>query len=154
MGQLLFFQDLFVQMARDMPISLETIRALAKYFGNTITSTLWRYVEEVGAQTPVVALVSAHPHFLAKAKDPTQLCRRCIESAAFKERFGGIGEMEILKRTRAYCSFRTRGPLGTGEIILTDVNGEAHCFAFESFSNTHDVHLGVHRRKLASVVGF
>ena len=63
--------------------------------------------------------------------------------------------MEILKRTRAYCSFRTRGPLGTGEIILTDVNGEAHGFAFESFSNTHDVlTLGVHRRKLASVVGF
>ena len=154
-GQLLFFQDLFVQMAHDMPVSLETVRTLAKHFGNTITSTLWRYVEEVWAQTPMVALVSAHPHFLAQAKDPAQPCRRCIESVAFKEHFGGLGEMEILNRTRTYCSRRTRGPLGTGEIVLTDANGEAHCFAFESFSNTHDVlTLGVYRRKLASVVGF
>ncbi len=154
-GQLLFFQDQFVQMARDMPISLETIRAIAKYFGNTITSTLWRYVEEVWAETPMVALVSAHPQFLAQAKDPARPCRRCIESTAFKEQFGRLGELAILAQTRSYCSFRTRGPLGTGEIILTDVNGEAHCFYFESFSNTHDVlTLGVYRRKLASVVGF
>ena len=154
-GQLLFFQDLFVEMARDLPISLESIRALAKHFGNTITSTLWRYVEEVWAETPVVALVSAHPHYLEQAKDPAQPCRRCVESAAFKERFGSVGESEILTRVQSYCSYRKRGPLGTGEVLLTDANGQAHYFCFESFANTYDVlTLGVYRRQLADVVGF
>ena len=142
-------------MARDMPVSLESIRALAKHFDNTVTSTLWRYVEEVWAQTPVVALVSAHPQYLAQAPDSVQFCRRCIESAAFKERFGSVGEIELLARAQSYCSYRKRGPLGTGEVILTDVNGQAHYFCFESFGNTYDVlTLGVYRRKLADVVGF
>ena len=154
-GQLLFFQDQFVRMAQDLPVSLGTVRAIAKHFGNTITSTLWRYVEEVWADTPIVALVSVHPQFLAAAPDPAQACRRCIEPAAFKEQFGALGELELLRQAQSYCSFSTRGPLGTGEVILTDANGQAHCFCFESFANTYDVlTLGVHRRKLAKAVGF
>ncbi len=154
-GQLLFFQELFVTMARSLPVSLESIRLIAKHFGNTITSTLWRYVEEVWADTPVVALTSVHPHYLAQAEDPMQPCQRCIESPAFKQQFGGVGENDIFARLQSYCTYGKRGPIGTGEIIFTDVNGDSHYFCFESFATKYHVQtLGVYSRKLATAVGF
>ena len=60
-GQLLFLRDRFIMEARDSAMDLKNIKSLAKTFGNTITSTLWRYVEQMGANLPMVGLVSASP---------------------------------------------------------------------------------------------
>lgn len=154
-GQLLFLQDRFTAQAMDMPLSLGSVQKIAKEFGNTITSTLWRFVEEACSEISVVALVSAHPHYLDAAEDPSEPCRRCIESPKFKVEFGHLTEMELFGMLSSYCSFRKRGPLGEDELILTDANGEAHFFHFESFSNGFDVlTLAVHERKVGAVVGF
>ena len=46
-GQLLFLRDRFTIEAKDMPMYVATVKTLAKRFGNSITSTLWHYVEMV-----------------------------------------------------------------------------------------------------------
>lgn len=45
-GQLLFLQQAFVRDARDTEVGIDAVRALKKRYGNTITTTLWRYVEQ------------------------------------------------------------------------------------------------------------
>lgn len=154
-GQLLFLQERFTAQAMDMPLCLTSVQKIAKEFGNTITSTLWRFVEEVCAEIPVVALVSAHPHYVEAAKNPAEPCRRCIESPRFKREFGHLTEMELFGMLSTYCSYKKRGPLGEDELVLTDANGENHFFHFESFSIGYDVlTLAVHKCKAGAVVGF
>jgi hypothetical protein len=154
-GQLLFLQERFTAEAKDMPMCLTTVQKLAKKFGNTITSTLWRYVEEVCDECPVVALVTAHPHYVTEAKDPLEPCRRCIGSAKFKTEFGHLSELALFGKLFGYCSYNKKGALSWDEVVLTDANGQNHFFHFESFSNGYDVlTIGVHQRKAAVVVGF
>jgi hypothetical protein len=38
------------------------VKSLSSGFGNTMTSTLWRFVEQAHAGRPIVALVTGHPH--------------------------------------------------------------------------------------------
>ena len=45
-GRLLFLQDRFRSEALDLTVGLSTVRDLKAEFGNTMSSTLWRYVEE------------------------------------------------------------------------------------------------------------
>jgi hypothetical protein len=152
-GQLLFLRDRFTREAMDTGISIESIRDLSKSFGNTITSTLWRYVEEVGRETPMIALVSGHPLHEASGFDPAQPCKYCVESGAFKRQFANVSEVDLYKCLRSYCSYGTRGPLGQGEIDLLDVNGDKHRFCFETFSNTYEcLTLGVYSAPVLTVV--
>lgn len=44
-GRLLFFQDQFSDFARSSPPSFDLVQLASKRFGNTITSSLWRFVE-------------------------------------------------------------------------------------------------------------
>jgi hypothetical protein len=144
-GQLLFLRDRFVREAMDMGISINTIRDLSKSFGNTITSSLWRYVEEVGRETPMIALVSGHPLHENINFDAAQPCKHCVESDGFKRQFGNVSEGELYNHLRSYCSHGTRGPIGRGEVDLVDANGDKHRFIFESFSNTYEcLTLGVY----------
>ena len=50
-GRLLFLQDAFVEHVRSSPLTFESVKALSKVFGNTITSTLWRAVEKTRGQS-------------------------------------------------------------------------------------------------------
>ena len=54
-GQLLFMRGRFAQEARDMEMSLATVKTLSTRFGNTMTSTLWRYVEHFTAGSVTLA---------------------------------------------------------------------------------------------------
>lgn len=45
-GHLLFLQDRFGSEARDLRLSFDSIKTLAKRYDNSIVSTLWRTVEE------------------------------------------------------------------------------------------------------------
>ena len=90
-----------------------------------------------------------------EARDPTEPCRRCIESVRFRKEFGHLTESELFGKLFGYCSQKKKGPLGRDEVILTDINGEDHFFHFESFSNSYDVlTLAIHHRKVAAVAGF
>lgn len=136
-GQLLFLGGRFAVEALDDAPTLASVRALAKRFGNTITSTLWRYVEEAHDGRPMVGIVN--PRALlgdATASAPQAPSRYCIESPAFRTRFD-YGEPQLLAAVSTYAMHRRGGPLGEAEIVLLDRNGDGHVFRFESFSNGH-----------------
>ena len=134
-GRLLFLRDRFTQEACDRPPTLASIQALNVAFGNTISSTLWRFVETVGAERPMVALISCHPHIARRPPDfnPLQPCRHCIQSPAFAARFGYTSERLLFESASSYCTARNGGPLGSAELYLRDDNGQDHLFSFESF---------------------
>jgi uncharacterized protein DUF955 len=152
-GQLLFLRDRFHLEAADFAVTLATVRSLAKRFGNTITSTLWRYVEEVHHGQPLVGIVTParlDDQFDVRGHLPN---RYCIESPAFKERFANLSEQNLLQIVNEYTSYRRGGPLGESEVVLPDCNGDGHVFFFETFSNRYShLTLGVYRRVVGSTV--
>ena len=145
-GHLLFMGDRFTQETNDCETTLAATHALAKRFGNTMTSTLWRVVEEGHPELPMVGVISV-PAASPLSLGEIERVRHCIESPAFKKRFAGFDEDQLLEIIDSYCTNRRGGPLGKGEALLRDVNGREHIFLFESFSNRYDVlTLGVYQR--------
>lgn len=134
-GRLLFLRDRFTAEARDVPVTIASVQKLHSDFGNTLSSTLWRFVETVGTQRPIVGIISCHPHPSRHPDDfdPTQPCRHCIQSPAFATHFSRITEAELFQAVASYCNAKNGGPIGAAELILTDDNGDEHLFAFESF---------------------
>ncbi len=150
-GQLTFLQGRFTAEACACPVSLKAVLALASAFGNSRTSTLWRFVEEAHKGVPLVGVVSPNPW--STDVDPCDPCRYCIESPVFRERFGAVSEVELFGALRSYCSHKRGGPLGEGEVMLVDGNDEHHMFFFESWSNTYEVlSLGVYRSPVRTAV--
>jgi hypothetical protein len=137
-GQLLFLRDRFVQEAQDFPLKINSIRNLAKKFGNTITMTLWRMIEEAHKGEPIFGIISVHPMLLANDFDSSSPCRYFIESPVFRERFGNVSEIEAFSAMQSYSSRARGGPLGEDDVIFFDRNGNRHYFHMESFSNQYD----------------
>lgn len=129
-GQLLFLQGHFVDEANALAPTLDSVKALANRYGNTITSTLWRLVEEAHQPTPMLGFVT---------NADTGECRYFVRSPSFRERFGNVTEQRVQGGIDSYCSHRRGGPLGAAHVLLDDSRGEWHRFAFESFSNRYDV---------------
>lgn len=146
-GQLLFLRGRFPAEAHDLPRTLHTVRALAKAFGNTITMTLWRIVEEAHADEPMFGIISPHPKHLGKDFDPQAPCRYFIGSPAFRESFGAVvTEVAAFQAIQSYASPARGGPLGEGDVVFNDCAGERHCFHMETFFNSHEaLTLGTHR---------
>jgi hypothetical protein len=134
-GRLLFLRNRFAEEARDLPPTIETVQQLNVAFGNTISSTLWRFVETVGASRPMVAMISGHPQISRRAEDfnPSQPCRHCIQSPAFQSNFSQVSEQALFQAAAEYCNAKNGGPLGSAEISLRDDNGDDHVFVFETF---------------------
>lgn len=134
-GRLLFLRDRFTKEALDLPLTLASVQDLKKDFGNTLSSTLWRFVETVGTQRPAVGMITCHPHPTKRPADfdPEKPCRHCIQSPAFGLHFGRTAEEELFQAISSYCSTKMGGHLGSAEVVLTDDNGDRHVFTFESF---------------------
>jgi Zn-dependent peptidase ImmA (M78 family) len=147
-GRLLFFQNLFDEHARSVSPTMESVRGLHRVFGNTFTTTLYRFVESVGAEIPLVGLITCHPHprFRPKGHDAENPCRHTVLSAAFRARFSRISDRELFAAICGYCGAQSGGPLGEEDLILSDDNGVEHRFHFETFYNRHDaLTLGVYQ---------
>ena len=99
-GQLLFLAGRFVAEATASTPSLAFVKSLSSGFGNTMTSTLWRFVEQAHGGRPIVALVTGHPHPTRRKADfdPANPCRYCVESSPFRQRFGVLQEIEPVCR--------------------------------------------------------
>jgi hypothetical protein len=134
-GRLLFLRDRFTVEAKDLPLTIASVQSLNKGFGNTISSTLWRFVETAGVQRPLVGLITCHPHRSRRPADfdPAKPCRHCVQSLAFATRFSRIGERDLFQSIASYCGAQMGGPLGMSNLILMDDNGEEHVFQFETF---------------------
>lgn len=154
-GQLIFLRSRFSKEARSSMPSLENVKALKERFGNTMTSTLWRYVESAFPDRPMLGVVSAHPHikFRKADFDPREPCRYFIRSPEFIRQFPQVTEAESFALIESYCAPRSGGPLGTQEFPLTDANGDAHLFSFETFFNRYDaLTLAVYLRAVPKMV--
>ncbi|MDB4913918.1 MAG: hypothetical protein JWM95_1562 [Gemmatimonadetes bacterium] len=139
-GRLLFLGDRFAEEARASPPSLTSAIALAERYGNTMTSSLWRYVEQAAVDRPIVALISDHPHPSRRGPDSgvKSPSRYCIESSAFVQQFGARNNEALLfEKVISYCNARRGGSLGGARIVLVDVDGLSHEFQFETFFNGH-----------------
>lgn len=134
-GRLLFLQDRFEKEARDQPLTLDSIQSLKRDFGNTLSSTLWRFVETVGTERPLVGMISCHPHPSRRPVDfdGANPCRHFIQSPAFAARFSGLKEQDVFEAISSFCEPKMGGPIGIGDCILTDDNGDEHLFTFECF---------------------
>lgn len=139
-GQILFLAGRFGLEAADSTPSLDLVRGLSTAFGNTLTSTLWRFVEQGHAGRSMVALVSGHPHPLRRKADfnSSKPCRYCVESPTFRERFGRLTETDLFGVIVSYCGSQGGGGLGKAEVVLSDHNGDQHVFLFETFFNRHE----------------
>lgn len=146
-GQLLFLRERFSREASDLEPTLDNIKKLHGSFGNTFSSTLYRFVELMGRDRPMIGMISAHPHKSRRPHDfdGTKPCRHFIQSPAFAERFSRIIEADLFQAVASYCGAQRGGPLGENELLLVDDNGEQHRFFFETFFNRYDaLTLGIH----------
>ena len=139
-GRLLFLRERFTEEARSLDPSIEAVRALKETFGNTLSTTLYRVVESLGADRPLVGMISCHPHPTKRGKgfDPSNPCRHFIQSPGFRRHFGKISEEQLFQEVSGYCGVQVGGPLGEDELVLIDDNGDRHCFHFETFFNRYD----------------
>lgn len=139
-GRLLFMSDRFSEEAMASAPSLNLIRGLSIQYGNTITSTLWRFVEQAEAQRPMVALVTGHPH-LSRRKpdfDAANPCRYCIQSPLFRANFGRLADADLFGIVAGYSGPQRAGPLGAAEVHLVNDDGQRHLFNFETFFNGYE----------------
>ncbi len=142
-GRLLFLGDRFIEESRSVPSSISNIKNLALRYRNTITSTLWRHVEST--IVPAIAIISGHPVHDLTPFSPTESCKHTIYSPAFVRQFGLTDGGLLLPQIASYCSAKKGGPLGSGEIIIPDLNRDAHLFAFETFFNRYQaISLGIY----------
>lgn len=150
-GQMLFFQQAFVQNARDLTVGINAVTTLKKRYGNTITTTLWRYVEQ--SEQPMMGAISCHPHRLPAEFDWGNPFRYFVGSRSFQQRFSNTREVDLFRQVQAYCVNRKGGPLGATDLQLQDDSGLRHLFHFETFFNQYEaLTLGVYKSAHSVVV--
>ena len=150
-GQMLFFQQAFVQNARDLTVGINAVTTLKKRYGNTITTTLWRYVEQ--SEQPMIGAISCHPHRLPTEFDWANPFRYFVGSRSFQQRFSNTREVDLFRQVQSYCANRKGGPLGATDLQLQDDNGLRHLFHFETFFNQYEaLTLGVYKSAHSVVV--
>jgi Zn-dependent peptidase ImmA (M78 family) len=150
-GQLLFFQQAFVRDANDLAPGIDAVNTLKKRYGNTITTTLWRYVER--SDEPMVGGISCHPRRLPPEFDAENPFRYFVGSRSFQQRFGRVREVDLFRSVQGYCANRGGGPLGAEDLLLTDDSGLSHLFHLETFFNTYEaLTLGIYKGEHRTIV--
>jgi len=137
-ARLLFLQDRFGAEARDCALDFKTVQMMAKRYGNTLTTTFWRMIEDRTPDLPVFGMMTAHPYHpeIGRGEQGEEI-RYFIRSAAFRQRFSAITPEQGYALIKRHATRRSRGPVFTASDVLQDDRGEAHEFEFESFCNTH-----------------
>jgi hypothetical protein len=139
-SQLLFLQGRFASEVGDVELTWDAIKRFSKRYGNTMTTTLWRMVEDRKPEHPVVGLISRHPKHRHIGSEGTGApVRHFIYSKAFEKQFSRTSSTMIYDLLKSYVTWQTKGPVGEGEVLLMDDNGQKRTFHFSSFCNSHDV---------------
>jgi hypothetical protein len=132
-GRLIFPNEIFTQQRLASTMSLVRVREIAKHFGNTITSTLWRCVEQ--SDEVAFAAIGEHPRYLRADKPVIEYF---VRSPAFAAQFTEVSSTEVWEWVCSYCRANRTGPLGSRELYVQDANGTSHVFLIESFSIKHN----------------
>jgi hypothetical protein len=137
-ARMLFLQDRFGAEARDSALNFKTVQAMAKRYGNTLTTTFWRIIEDRTPDLPVFGMMTAHPHHPHIGRgDQGEEIRYFIRSQAFRQKFGAMTAEQGYALITKHATRRSRGPVFTATDVLIDDRGEVHEFVFESFCNTY-----------------
>ena len=134
-SSLLFLASRFSTESADYELNIGSVGALSKIYGNSQAMTLRRFVQ-FGKDKPMIAVVS-RPHWVDNAAN--ELCRYFIPSRKFKDKFSKVTSREIIEEIKRYTIKKIGGPVGGGEFILRDDNGEFHEFIGDSFYNRYDI---------------
>ena len=132
-GRLLFLGKSFDEVVLSSERSFMSIQAMTKRYGNTMTTTLWRVVEQ--SREPSWGLVSKHPNVVSTS--PSEDIRYYVRSPSFASEFCRVAASSIFEQIRKGCYGR-KGPIGHGQFSLTNDRGELHEFKFETFFNGYD----------------
>lgn len=148
-GRLLFLGSTFGERVRCSGVSMATVQEYSKLFGNSLTTTLWRVVENL--DVPTLGMVSIHPRERpANAQSPV---RYFIRSKQFASQFANVQADALFGALRSFCHGR-RGPIGEGEVVVLDLAGSEHVFHCECFCNGYDtLTLGMYRGIRRTLVG-
>lgn len=139
-GRLLFFGGQFASDAMDLTCRFQSVRTLKERYGNTLTSTLWRYVEERDPSLATFGLISAHPrHPEIGATPDGSGVHHFITSQGFRQLFPHVTAAEIYAAVRRHAGWRKGGPVLDAEDLLTDVSGRCRPIRLDGFCNSHQV---------------
>jgi hypothetical protein len=137
-ARLLFLQDRFSKEARDLALSFDSIKLLAKRYNNSIVSTFWRTVEDRNPNQPVFGMVSIHSHHPDIGKhDGPKPWRYFIRSTAFQMQFSNVSPEISYRLIATHARTQKTGPVFSAHDILQDVAGNSWEFQIESFSTKH-----------------
>ncbi|HEX8980820.1 MAG TPA: hypothetical protein VF811_14020 [Parasulfuritortus sp.] len=139
-GRLLFFGDRFQSEARDCEANFKSIKNLGDRYGNTITSTFWRFVEDRDPATPAFGLISQHPLHPDIGQGPNgEPIHRFVTSAGFRSQFPHINAADIYALIERNVSRKRRGPVIDAIDVLTDRDGFPKRFFLDGFCNSYQV---------------
>lgn len=150
-GRLLFLGDQFVKDANDCAIEFDSVRQLKGRFGNTLSTTLWRFIEQAHSHVPLFGIIGDHPceRYSIVSGEPREVLRYFISSPGFQLHFAQMGTDTIQAAICSGSRAARGGIVNEGEFHLSDLNGERHLFSFETFFNRYDaLTLGRHLKKV------
>lgn len=138
--RLIFMGDRFQSEARDCDFDWKAIDVFKKRYGNTITTTLWQMVCERDPTQPAFGMVSRHPYYQNIGKGGADgPVRHFIQSPLFREQFANVTNSQTYEAMKSYLTTKRSGPLGEGEVVLTDKNGTDIVFFMSTFCNRYDL---------------
>ena len=139
-SQLLFLQERFVGEARDVEITFKAMQGLAKRYGNSLTSTLWRVIKDREPDRPVFGMVSTHPHHpTIGAQEVGWPVRHFVRSRAFRERFPNVTAEDGFAILQVHAGWTKRGSIVSTDHPVIDINGELCEFHIEALSTPYYV---------------
>lgn len=139
-GRLLFHGDRFANEARDCAESFDAIMALKTRYGNTLTSTFWRFVEDRNPNVPAFGLISRHPRHPDIGGSPKGAdVHHFVSSDGFRSAFSKTTATVLYVIVERMATWRRKGPVFSGTDVLIDDNGDKHEFVMEGFCNQHQL---------------
>lgn len=137
-GRLIFLGDQFSKDAKDCALSFKAIKLLQSKYGNTLTSTFWRFVEDRDPALAAFGLISQHPHHNDIGQGPNgEPVHNFVRSEAFRSRFSSVTPMDVYALVCRNASYTRNGPVVGGVEALLDDSGVPMSFVLDGFSNTY-----------------
>lgn len=139
-GRLIFFGNRFASDARDLAPTFKSIKSLQARYGNTITSTFWRFVEDRDPDTPCFGLISQHPRHPDIGQGPNgQPVHKFVVSRGFRARFPSVSANDVYALVDRNASWKRKGPVVEGIDSLIDTNGQSVAVLLDGFCNSYHV---------------
>ena len=139
-GRLIFLGDQFTTDAKDCAPNFKSIKKLQSHYGNTLTSTFWRFIEERDPDVAAFGMISQHPHHNDIGQGTEgQPIHRFVTTSAFRKKFANVSPLDVYSVIKRNSSWGRRGPVVGGVDVLFDIAGSPSEFSLDGFCNTYQV---------------